>query len=79
MNNAFRIGLMSTGALLSGAGAASAQSAHWLCRYVPHLCRPAPGPEPTPVPEIDASSGLLALAAVAAMLLLIWEIRRRRS
>lgn len=30
------------------------------------------------VPEIDASTGLLAMAAVVAMLLLAWEIRRRR-
>ncbi|WP_255011497.1 VPEID-CTERM sorting domain-containing protein [Roseovarius sp. M141] len=31
------------------------------------------------VPEIDASSGLLAMAAVLAALLLTWEIKRRRS
>lgn len=31
------------------------------------------------VPEIDAASGLLALAAVAAALLLVWEMRRRRA
>lgn len=31
------------------------------------------------VPEIDASSGLLAVAAVAAMLALMWELRRRRG
>ncbi len=29
------------------------------------------------VPEIDASTGLLALAAVAAALLFVWERRRR--
>ena len=31
------------------------------------------------VPEIDASAGLLALAAVAAAMVLVWELRRRRS
>jgi len=31
------------------------------------------------VPEIDASTGLLALAAVGAALALAWEIKRRRS
>ena len=31
------------------------------------------------VPEIDAGSGLLALAAVLAMLALAWELKRRRG
>ena len=31
------------------------------------------------VPEIDASSGALALAAVAAMLLLSYELRKRKA
>lgn len=31
------------------------------------------------VPEIDASSGALALAAIAAATLLAWEIRRRKN
>ncbi|MFV1495730.1 VPEID-CTERM sorting domain-containing protein [Phaeobacter sp. JH85H1] len=31
------------------------------------------------VPEIDVSAGMLAVAAVAAALLLSWELRRRRS
>ena len=35
--------------------------------------------KPTQVPEIDASAGLLALAAVATILLLSWERGRRRS
>lgn len=30
------------------------------------------------VPEIDASSGALALAVVAAAILLAWEVRRRK-
>ena len=34
-------------------------------------------PRPVAVPEIDASSGLLAVAAVAAVLLLVWERSRR--
>jgi len=31
------------------------------------------------VPEIDASTGLLALAAAIAILALAWELRRRRG
>jgi hypothetical protein len=31
------------------------------------------------VPEIDASTGLLALAAVLAAVAFAWEIRRRRA
>jgi hypothetical protein len=31
-----------------------------------------------PVPEIDAFSGMAALAAVGSILVLIWERRRRR-
>lgn len=31
------------------------------------------------VPEIDASTGLLALAAIGAALALTWEIKRRRN
>ncbi|MCZ7676014.1 MAG: VPEID-CTERM sorting domain-containing protein [Roseovarius sp.] len=31
------------------------------------------------MPEIDVSSGLLAVAAVAATLALVWELRRRRG
>ena len=37
------------------------------------------GPFPMPqVPEIDALSGLAALAAVGGVLTLIWERRRRK-
>ena len=38
-----------------------------------------PSTDPVAVPEIDAGSGLLAMAAVAAALLLAWELRRRRA
>lgn len=34
---------------------------------------------PRVVPEIDASSGLLAAAAVFAALVFAWEVRRRRA
>lgn len=38
------------------------------------------GPRPpVRVPEIDASSGLLAAAAVLAALAFAWEVRRRRA
>ncbi|MDR5654655.1 VPEID-CTERM sorting domain-containing protein [Ruixingdingia sedimenti] len=41
------------------------------------LPRPRPTPTPVSVPEIDASTGLLAAAAVLAALLFTWERRRR--
>lgn len=31
------------------------------------------------VPEIDASTGLLAMAALGAAMLLVWERRRRQA
>ena len=34
---------------------------------------------PVAVPEIDASSGLLAVAAVATILLFVWERSRRNK
>lgn len=37
-----------------------------------------PGGNAVSVPEIDASAGLLAVAAVATALLFIWERRRRQ-
>ena len=37
----------------------------------------SPG-NPVAVPEIDASSGLLAIAAVGALLLLVWERSRSK-
>lgn len=36
-------------------------------------------PTPTPVPEISALEGTAALAAVAAIVLLAWERRRRAA
>ena len=49
---------------------ASGASAQMLCTWLG-------GCRPTTVPEIDASTGLLALAAVAAGLAFVWERRRR--
>jgi uncharacterized membrane protein YedE/YeeE len=45
------------------------------------LIRPPSTPTPTPssVPEIDASTGLIAVAVVAALLALAWERRRRAA
>lgn len=41
--------------------------------------RPRPRPPVASVPEIDASMGLLALAAVAAALAFVWERNRRMA
>ncbi|WP_323775707.1 VPEID-CTERM sorting domain-containing protein [Leisingera sp.] len=37
------------------------------------------GGRPASVPEIDASTGAMALAALAAALVLAWEVNRRRK
>jgi hypothetical protein len=37
-----------------------------------------PGGSPASVPEIDASTGLLAMAAVLAVMAFVWERNRRR-
>lgn len=57
---------------------AAAQSADWWSRWER---RNGGGDTVTAssVPEIDASTGLLAMAAVGAALLLAWEVNRRRS
>lgn len=40
---------------------------------------PHSGSTPANVPEIDAASGVLALAAILATLALAWELKRRRA
>lgn len=37
------------------------------------------GSTPASVPEIDASTGLLAIAAVLAVMAFVWERRRRQA
>lgn len=46
---------------------------------LPALASTVPGPPSTSVPEISALEGTAALAAVAAIVLLAWERRRRAS
>ena len=42
--------------------------------------RPTPvPPRPASVPEIDASTSLLALAAIGAAMLFVWERNRRNA
>ncbi|MDP3263168.1 MAG: VPEID-CTERM sorting domain-containing protein [Tabrizicola sp.] len=60
-----------------------ASSAPLLAQVAYGLHRPRPGARPVhtavhSVPEIDASAGLLAIAAVLAIMAFAWE-RRRRS
>ncbi|MEQ8876980.1 MAG: VPEID-CTERM sorting domain-containing protein [Phycisphaerales bacterium] len=66
---------------LSTAAVVSAQSwGDYLCSRYGLYCGGSGGHNnTTPAPEIDVSSGALALAAVGAMLLLAWEIKRRRT
>jgi len=65
---------------LSGTAIASAQSySHYLCQRYGIYCGSSNQQTTTNVPEIDVSSGLLAVAALAATLALAWEIKRRRS
>ena len=61
--------------LSTTAGAALAQSRQQV-DSVSFYCRDC-ATDVRSVPEIDASTGLLALAAMAAAVLLVWERRRR--
>ena len=45
----------------------------------PRMPKPPGHPHAVSVPEIDASTGLLALAAVATVMLFVWERRRRAT
>lgn len=82
MSNLIRTVFASAGLYGATAVAAAAQSYNdYFCRYFGIYCGPVPdhAPAPTNVPEIDVSSGLLAVAAVTAMLVLAWELKRRRA
>ncbi len=70
----------SSAALILSAVSASAQSrgCGWLGTRLGWNCGGGGGGG-SRVPEIDASTGLLALAAVGAALALAWEIKRRRN
>ncbi len=61
------------------AAPAMAQSWFWNL-LTPRPTRPTPGPStPAAVPEIDASTAMLAMAAIAAALAFVWERSRRRA
>ncbi|KPQ05770.1 MAG: CoA-transferase family III [Rhodobacteraceae bacterium HLUCCA12] len=65
---------------MAGPMAAQSHSGHWFWRWLRGGSGGDTGGSPSnpaSVPEIDASAGLLALAAVAAAMLFVWERRRR--
>ncbi len=61
------------------AGPAAAQSRSWWWWWGGWSRPSGGGNSSSSVPEIDASTGLLAMAAVGAALLLAWEIKRRKQ
>ncbi|MDZ4093551.1 MAG: VPEID-CTERM sorting domain-containing protein [Paracoccaceae bacterium] len=79
------IALLSAGPLLAQGWVASYSRSScsiwrpWNCGT--HNVPPTPVTPTTPasVPEIDASTGLLAIAAVLAVLIFVWERRRRHA
>lgn len=83
MNSFLKVFSLGTLSALASAGAAAAHGSYgscsiwrpWYCFYGGHTDG---GTTTASVPEIDASAGLLAVAAVATVLLFVWE-RRRRS
>lgn len=82
--NKFLLGLsVSAVSTLAMAGPIMAQttssSSWWFWDWLRPITGGDGGTTPAAVPEIDASTGLLALAAVAAALLFVWERRRRAS
>lgn len=74
-----KIAVLTVSTFALGAAPALAQSGFW------SWIRPRPStPNPTPVtpasvPEIDASTAMLAMAAIAAALAFAWERSRRRA
>lgn len=44
---------------------------------LPGTNTPQPAPQATPVPEISAVEGTAAVAAIASVMLIVWERRRR--
>jgi len=71
---------VSLAALLASSVAASAQtsSCGWWGSWFSWSCGSYDGGS-SRVPEIDATTGLLAVAAVGAALALAWEVKRIRS
>ncbi|MFD0857454.1 VPEID-CTERM sorting domain-containing protein [Roseovarius aquimarinus] len=82
MTSLFKTLPVSAAILLASAASASAQErGSWWSNLWNGIFTQINWNHQTPahnVPEIDASSGLLAGAAVLAALALTWEIRRRR-
>lgn len=86
MRNIVSVGMVSLGAMMASPGAAMAQSYSYCSIWRPWNCFTSGGGSTsgtpvttTAVPEIDASAGLLAVAAVAIVLLFVWERRRRAA
>lgn len=79
------VNLSASGIVLAAtAAAASAQSRGsrwrtWLDNWSGGWTRGDGGTPSSSAPEIDAGSGLLALAVIGAALLLAYEIKRRRK
>lgn len=65
-------------ALFATTVGASAQTAGTLSSFW-DWCWGDDGGTTSQVPEIDASTGLLAMAAIGAALILSWEMKRRRA
>lgn len=83
MMQKFRTLSIASALLASSTVAVSAQErGGWLSGWLSSILdtiRPTHNVPQHNVPEIDASSGLLAVAAVMAALVLAWEIKRRRA
>ncbi|MDR9395330.1 VPEID-CTERM sorting domain-containing protein [Roseovarius sp. SYSU LYC5161] len=78
MRKLFATSVASAAAYTASAASVSAQSiTDFYCRFYGWYCQR--DNTETAVPEIDASSGLMAMGAVLGMLLLAWEIKRRRA
>ncbi|MFX0540966.1 VPEID-CTERM sorting domain-containing protein [Roseovarius sp. S4756] len=83
MKSLYKIVPASAAFLMFSSVSASAQDRRsWFNNWLENILGQIGWGNQTPahnVPEIDASSGLMAVAAVLAALLLTWEIRRRRG
>lgn len=79
MNRIFQNAAAAVTTLVLFTAPASAQSYSWWRSWWGGWSGTDGGHTRSSVPEIDASTGMLAMAAVGAALLLAWEINRRRK
>lgn len=70
------LSLASAAAIVAGTAAPAMANIFW---WLPLPTRPTQPTQPASVPEIDGATSLLAVAAISAAMLFVWERNRRRA